>query len=197
MTDRAHNPLADHCSACEDCRGAALPVAELSAVLDRGALTIEPARLSAHALAGVVPLLHARAQAAFWRQLVRALAAALLPLPLLVVADWWLLGRVYDVAAAWLPSAVAAYLVLSYAASLVVLVGVLALVSGFRRKYPPYGAFLGHTRFTNYFMIAIFPMQARYLDWTWERVVAVLLFAFPVWLLAQFGLKPLRKGAQR
>jgi len=40
-------------------------------------------------------------------------------------------------------------------------------------------------------------MQARYLDWTWERVVAVLLFACPIWLLAQFGLKPFRKGAQR
>ncbi|HXJ73893.1 MAG TPA: hypothetical protein VNM37_13620, partial [Candidatus Dormibacteraeota bacterium] len=78
--------------------------------------------------------------------------------------------------------------------ALVVLVGVLALVSGLRRKYPPYGAFLGHTRFSNYFMIAIFPMQARYLDWTWERVVAVLLFACPIWLLAQFGLKPFRKG---
>ena len=81
--------------------------------------------------------------------------------------------------------------------ALVVMVGVLALVSGLRRKYPPYGAFLGHTRFSNYFMIAIFPMQARYLDWTWERVVAVLLFACPIWLLAQFGLKPFRKGAQR
>jgi len=42
---------------------------------------------------------------------------------LLLAADWWVLGRLYVVAAAWLPSAVAAYLVLSYAASLVVLIG--------------------------------------------------------------------------
>jgi len=70
------------------------------------------------------------------------------------------------------------------------------VISGLRRKYPRYCAFLGHTRFSNYFMIAIFPMQARYLDWSWERVIAILLFALPVWLLAHFGLMPLRKSGR-
>ena len=47
--------------------------------------------------------------------------------------------------------------------SLVLVLGALALVSGLRRQYPRGCAFLGHTRFGNYFMIMIFPMQAHYL----------------------------------
>src|SRR5215831_17129692 len=41
---------------------------------------------------------------------------------------------------------------------LVLTLGAVALLSGLRRKYPKYGAFLGHTRFANYFMITIFPI---------------------------------------
>jgi hypothetical protein len=76
---------------------------------------------------------------------------------------------------------------------LVLILGAIALVSGIRRKFPKYGAFLGHTRFSNYFMITIFPMQTHYLPWSWDRLVSILLFAIPVWLLLHFGLMPLRK----
>lgn len=75
---------------------------------------------------------------------------------------------------------------------LVIVLGVIALVSGLRHHYPKYCAFLGHTRFSNYFMITIFPIQAHYLAWTWERVAAIGLFAIPAWLLLHFGLMPLR-----
>jgi hypothetical protein len=75
----------------------------------------------------------------------------------------------------------------------VLLVGVAALVSGLRRKYPKYCSFLGHTRFSNYFMIAIFPIQSNYLPWSWDRLVAILLFAVPTWLILHFGLMPFRK----
>ena len=44
----------------------------------------------------------------------------------------------------------------------------------------------------NYFMIAIFPIQARVLGWTWERAIAILVFAIPVWLVLHFGLMPIR-----
>jgi hypothetical protein len=80
--------------------------------------------------------------------------------------------------------------------TLVVLVlGVLALVSGIRKKYPKYFGFLGRTRFSNYFMITIYGMQSHYpgFNWTWDRLIAIVLFAVPVWLLLHFGLKPLRK----
>lgn len=76
---------------------------------------------------------------------------------------------------------------------LVLVLGTIALISGIRRKFPKYGAFLGHTRFSNYFMITIFPIQTHYLLWNWDRLVSILLFAVPVWALLHFGLMPLRK----
>lgn len=75
---------------------------------------------------------------------------------------------------------------------LVLVLGVVALISGLRRKYPRYCAFLGQTRFANYFMITIFPIQARVLNWQWDFVIAIVLFALPVWLVLHFGLMPLR-----
>lgn len=58
--------------------------------------------------------------------------------------------------------------------------------------------FLGHTRFANYFMIAIFaiqtPIQAFHLPWTWERLLAIAVFAVPCWLLLHYGLMPIRNA---
>ena len=76
---------------------------------------------------------------------------------------------------------------------LVIALGALALFSGIRRKYPKYCAFLGHTRFANYLMIMIFPIQTHYLPWTWERLITIAIFALPIWLILHFGLMPLRK----
>jgi hypothetical protein len=75
---------------------------------------------------------------------------------------------------------------------IVLVLGGLALYSGLRRRFPRYGSFVGHTRFSNYFMIAIYPMQAHVLVWTWERLLVVVGFAVPVWLVLHFGLMPLR-----
>lgn len=76
---------------------------------------------------------------------------------------------------------------------LVLALGVVALLSGLRHRFPKYGSFLGQTRFANYFMIAIYPIQAHYLVWTWDRLAAIAIFALPVWLLLHFGLMPFRK----
>jgi hypothetical protein len=75
---------------------------------------------------------------------------------------------------------------------LVILLGVIAFISGVRKRYPKYFSFLGHTRFANYFMITIFPIQARVLHWEWNFVIAIALFAVPIWLILHFGLMPLR-----
>jgi hypothetical protein len=75
---------------------------------------------------------------------------------------------------------------------LVLSLGVMALVSGLRRRYPKYCSFLGHTRFSGYFMITIYPMQTHHLPWTWERLGAIILFGVPVWLALHLGLMPLR-----
>ncbi|MDB6121791.1 MAG: hypothetical protein JWQ71_784 [Pedosphaera sp.] len=75
---------------------------------------------------------------------------------------------------------------------LVLAFGAIALFSGIRGRYPKYGRFLGYTRFSNYFMITIFPIQAHYLSWTWERLVAIAIFAVPIWVVLHFGLMPVR-----
>jgi len=77
--------------------------------------------------------------------------------------------------------------------ALVVTLGAIALVSGLRQRFPKYGRFLGHTRFANYFMITIFPMQAHFLPWTGTRLLAIILFAVPIWLGLTFGLMPFRR----
>ncbi|MCS7089325.1 MAG: hypothetical protein RMN51_06210 [Verrucomicrobiota bacterium] len=71
--------------------------------------------------------------------------------------------------------------------------GVLALAGGLRRRFFRGTRFLGHSRFANYFMIAIFPIQSGHLPWTWERVAAVAVFAAPVWIILHIGLMPLRR----
>ena len=123
MTERPDNALAAHARECDDCRASTPPLAELSAMLDANRVDVDAAALSRLALAHVAPELRARVTVAFWRRLVPALVAALLPLPLILAADVWLLGRLYELAAAWLPSSVAAYIVISYAASALVVVG--------------------------------------------------------------------------
>jgi hypothetical protein len=77
--------------------------------------------------------------------------------------------------------------------TVVLVLGLLAFLSGLMRKFPQYCSFLGHTRFSSYFMIAIYPLQANELDWTLDRLCAIAIFAVPIWLLLHFGLMPLRK----
>jgi hypothetical protein len=91
------------------------------------------------------------------------------------------------------PHAPALFSVNLFVTFLVLALGLIALVCGLRGRFPKYGSFLGHTRFSNYFMITIFPMQAHFLAWSWPRLCAVALLAVPVWLLLHFGLMPLRK----
>ena len=76
---------------------------------------------------------------------------------------------------------------------LVIALGAVALVSGLRKKFPKHWRFIGHTRFANYFMITIYPIQAHYLPWTWERLAAIAIFAVPIWLVLHFGLMPVRR----
>ena len=76
---------------------------------------------------------------------------------------------------------------------LALVLGVTALVCGLRRRFPRYGSFLGHTRFSNYFMIAMFPIQSQHLAWSWDRLIAIVLFAVPIWFVTHVGLMPLRR----
>jgi hypothetical protein len=64
-----------------------------------------------------------------------------------------------------------------------IILGVLALYSGLRRRFPSYCSFLGRTRFSSYLTITLFPIQANFLKWSWQRLVAILLFAIPTWIV--------------
>ena len=70
--------------------------------------------------------------------------------------------------------------------------GTLALYSGLRRRFPRYGSFLGHTRFSSYLTITLFPIQSNYLKWSWDRLIAIVLFAIPIWLILHYGLAGMR-----
>jgi hypothetical protein len=76
----------------------------------------------------------------------------------------------------------------------VAVIGLVALWVGIRRRYPRGLSLLGHARFGNYLMIAIFPMQSAYLPWSWDRVAAILIFAVPLWLAVDLAFAPVRKN---
>ena len=63
--------------------------------------------------------------------------------------------------------------------------GVFAIVLGLRKKDRAMCEVLGHTRFSCYFIIAFYPMQAgfRSTPWNWENMAAILIFAIPCWFL--------------
>jgi len=124
MTVRPDDALEAHAHGCDDCRAAPPPLEQIRSALDAGSAEPDAARLTQLALAPLLPELRVRAQTAFWRRLVHVLGVALLPLPLVLAADLWLLGRLYELAAAWLPSTVAMYIVVSYAASALVVIGI-------------------------------------------------------------------------
>jgi hypothetical protein len=80
-----------------------------------------------------------------------------------------------------------------------IILGALALYSGLRRKFPKYCSFLGRTRFSSYLTIALFPIQANRLKWSWDRLIAILLFAIPTWIvcgLFRRGLAALRSAGK-
>jgi hypothetical protein len=41
-------------------------------------------------------------------------------------------------------------------------------------------------------MIAIFAMQSNYLMWTWDRLIAMVGFSIPIWIIVHFSFKPIR-----
>jgi len=75
----------------------------------------------------------------------------------------------------------------------VAIIGLLALWVGFRRRFPRGLSLLGHARFGNYLMIAIFPMQSAYLAWSWNRVLAIVIFSVPLWLVVDLSFAPVRR----
>ena len=61
--------------------------------------------------------------------------------------------------------------------------GIFTIVLGLRKKDKALCQVLGHTRFSCYFIILFYPMQAGLVRWTWPTLAAILVFALPCWFL--------------
>ena len=62
-------------------------------------------------------------------------------------------------------------------------IGVFAIVLGLRKKDKAMCEVLGHTRFSCYFIITFYAMQAGLVQWNWPNMAAILIFAIPCWFL--------------
>ena len=74
------------------------------------------------------------------------------------------------------------------------LIGLLALYSGVRKRFPKYTSFVGHSRFSSYLTITVFPIQSNYLKWSWDRLIAIVIFAIPVWIVLSLTARAIRFG---
>jgi hypothetical protein len=112
--------LLAHAADCDECQRTPLPAREIGALLDAAVPDVDVGALSQHAFGRARPLLHRRRAGWSW-QLAAGLLLALLPLPVVVAYDAYVLHLAYEFLCGWMPAVVAAYLVLSYAATLVLL----------------------------------------------------------------------------
>ena len=118
---------AAHLSACPRCATEQVHVRRVAELLASHDVPPPASTLSARVLGAAAPLLARHARRAAWRTLARALAAALVPLPLIVFLDFYLVRAAYGVLDAVLPRALSLYVVFNYAATLTLL---LALTYG-------------------------------------------------------------------
>jgi hypothetical protein len=80
-----------------------------------------PAALQACVLRAAAPLLAQHARRISWSGVLRPVAAALVPLPLVLLVDAYLVRTAHDVLQTLLPSALSTYLVFNYGALLALL----------------------------------------------------------------------------
>jgi hypothetical protein len=125
MTDgrsesRPQDALAQHAAGCEECRANPPPTLALVPLL-AAEVPLDAAALSRSALRVLRPELARLAAAAFRRRVAAGLLVALAPLPLIVACNAYLLRAAYALVALVVPSALAAYLVFSYAALVLLL----------------------------------------------------------------------------
>jgi anti-sigma factor RsiW len=105
-----------HVAECGECAAGGLPVERLDGILRKAVVQLDATDMAQRTLLRLQPEMARLASAAFWRRVVRGVVLALLPLPLVLAYDAWVLRIAYGLISALLPSAVALYLVASYAA---------------------------------------------------------------------------------
>ncbi len=113
--------LIAHSADCPDCQERPLPLDQIAALLETAPPDIDPAGLSRHVFARLQPELQRRAGKLDWQRVAAGVLLSLLPLPFVLAYNAYVLRLAYDYLSALLPATIAAYLVLSYAASLLLL----------------------------------------------------------------------------
>jgi hypothetical protein len=113
--------LTAHSADCAECKNTPLPLDRIAAVFEAAVPAIDAAALSRQTFAQLQPELQRRALAGSWRRVAIGVLLSLLPLPLVLACNAYLLHVVYEVLSNLLPAAIAAYLVLSYGAFLLLL----------------------------------------------------------------------------
>ncbi|MBI3767130.1 MAG: hypothetical protein HY271_01410 [Deltaproteobacteria bacterium] len=113
--------VARHLAQCDLCRAEAVALRLVATTLGGARAPAPSATLATQVRAAAAPLLARNARRATWRAVARAVAAAMLPLPLLVLIDGYLVRAAYDALRAVLPAALSMYFVLNYTTLLAVL----------------------------------------------------------------------------
>jgi len=114
-------PDADHLAACPECAAEGPAVARVAAALSADVRPAPPAALAARVRRAAGPLLARNAHRLAWRAFARALAAALLPLPLILFLDVQALRAAYALLRSVLPDGVSLYVVFNQAATVTLL----------------------------------------------------------------------------
>lgn len=116
-----HAVLTTHVAECPDCQAAPVSIDRIAALLDANSVAVDAAELSRRAFLRLQPEVARLAMHALWRKVAVALFLALLPLPVVLAYDAYLLGIAYQLVSALLPATLAALLIFGYAAFLVLL----------------------------------------------------------------------------
>jgi hypothetical protein len=119
--DNRRRRLSEHVAECAECQATPLPLDAVGALLDAAQPDVDVTALSRHTFARLQPELRQRAGAISWRRAAAGVLLALLPLPIVLAYDAYVLQLAYDVLSTLVPRSVAAYLVLSYGAGLLLL----------------------------------------------------------------------------
>lgn len=112
--------LQDHAADCADCVKSPLPLGGIEPLL-ANEVDLDAAALSRQVLERLRPELSGLAADVFRRRVAAGLLVALAPLPLVLAFNAYLLSALYALAALIVPSGLAAYLVFSYAAAVLLL----------------------------------------------------------------------------
>lgn len=117
------NAIDEHVRECDDCARAGLPIEELTAHLNASTVNLDPAPLTRRALPLLTRALAEQAARAVRRRVVLGVLFSLAPLGAVVACDVWILQAIHAVLERIFPARLATWLVLNYAAAILLMFG--------------------------------------------------------------------------